>query len=177
MNNRLLHGVARLFRRIVSDQSGQELAETAMVLPLLLFLALGIVEFGSMFSTTYTLTSLGREGANIAARGAPLDTVNALMLENGADIGLSTLGGVITSRVVVIDTIPTVTAQAATGSYAGHSRIGLVNSAATGLLQLATDEGASFVVVEIFYIQDALTPLESILAATIPDTLYSRAVF
>jgi len=177
MNNRLLHGVARLFRRIVSDQSGQELAETAMVLPFLLILALGIVEFGSMFSATHTLTSLGREGANIAARGAPLDTVNALMLENGADIRLSTLGGVITSRVVVVDTVPTVTAQAATGSYAGHSRIGLVNSAATGLSQLAADEGASFVVVEIFYVQGPKTPMQRILAASTPDTLYSRAVF
>jgi len=177
MNSRLLRGAARLFRRVVSDQSGQELAETAMVLPFLLVLALGIVEFGSMFSTTHTLTSLGREGANIAARGAPLDTVNVLMLENGADIELSTFGGVITSRVTVTDTVPTIMAQRVTGSYAGHSRIGNVTEAAVGLSTLATDEGASFVVVEIFYVQGPKTPLQRILAASTPDTLYSRAVF
>lgn len=149
----------------------------AMVLPLLLVIALGIVEFGSMFGTSQTLTSLGREGANIAARGAPLDTVNVLMLENGAEIDLAGQGGSIVSRVVVVDSVPTVQEQAATGTYAGQSRIGNPGQPAAGLDQLNGAEGASFYVVELFYVYNDRTPLRRAFGNTVPDVLYSRAIF
>ena len=108
-------GAFERIRRIMRDESGQDVVEMAMVLPLLLVVALGIVEFGSMFGISHTLTSLGREGANIAARGAPLDTINALMLENGSEIDLAAHGGSIVSRVVVEDSVPTIAEQVATG--------------------------------------------------------------
>ena len=172
-----LGAVTRVLRRIVRNESGQELAETAMILPFLLMVALGIVEFGSIFATSHTLTSLGREGANIAARGAPLDTVNALMLENGAQIDLTGHGGSITSRVVVVDSVATIQDQRTTDTYAGQSRLGILGEPAAGLDLLARSEGASFYVVELFYVYDDRTPLGSILTVTIPDTLYSRAIF
>ena len=175
--SRLRHHPRRLFRRILRDESGQELAETAMILPFLLVVALGIVEFGSMFSTSHTLTSLGREGANIAARGVPLDTVNVLMLENGREIGLASHGGSIASRVVVVDGVPTIQDQGTTDTYAGRSRLGSIGEPAAGLDRLAGAEGASFYVVELFYVYDDRTPLGPILTTTVPDTLYSRAIF
>ncbi len=177
MNKSRLSAVTRVLRRIVRNESGQELAETAIILPLLMMVALGIVEFGSMFSTSHTLTSLGREGANIAARGAPLDTVNVLMLQNGAEIGLADHGGSITSRVVVVDSVPTIQDQRTTDTYAGRSRLGSIGEPAAGLDRLAGAEGASFYVVELFYVYDDITPLGPILTTTVPDTLYSRAIF
>ena len=153
------------------------MAEMAIVLPFLLILVLGIVEFGSMFSTSHTLTSLGREGANIAARGASLDTVNALVLENGSEIHLTEFGGVISSQVVVEDSVPTITSQAATEYYGGLSRLGNLNDAARGMESMAGAEGVSFRVVEIFYVPNRRTPLRALMNATVPDTLYSRAVF
>jgi hypothetical protein len=152
-----------LFRPIVRDESGQELAETAMILPFLLVLALGVVEFGTMFSTSHTLTSLGREGANIAARGTPLDTVNALMLESGADISLGALGGAITTHVVVEDSVPMIQAQAATPAYHNRSRLGRRGQPAQGLGSLAGAEGANFFVVELFYVRERKTPVWSLL--------------
>lgn len=148
-----------------------------MVLPFLLVLALGIVEFGSMFGTSHTLTSLGREGANIAARGAPLDTVNALMLENGAEIDLVNKGGSIVSRVVIQDSVPTIAEQVATGDYSGLSRIGDQGEPATGLDQLVGAEGISFYVVELFYVYEDRTPLARAFGNFVPDIIYSRAVF
>ncbi len=177
MSRRRVRGAIRAFRRIIRDESGQELVEMAMVLPFLLVVVLGIVEFGSMFGTQHTLTSLGREGANIAARGAPLDTVNALMLENGAEIDLAGHGGSIVSRVVVEDSVPTITEQVATGVYAGQSRIGNPGQPATGLDQLEGSEGASFYVVELFYVYDDRTPLGRAFGTIVPDMLYSRAIF
>lgn len=152
-----------LFRPIVRDESGQELAETAIILPFLLVLALGVVEFGTMFSTSHTLTSLGREGANIAARGTPLDTVNALMLENGAEISLRSFGGAITTHIVVEDSVPKIQAQAATPAYHGRSRLGMRGQPAQGLESLAGAEGANFYVVELFYVRERQTPLWSLL--------------
>lgn len=156
-------GLFGLFRPIVRDESGQELAETAIVLPFLLVLALGVVEFGTMFSTSHTLTSLGREGANIAARGTPLDTVNALMLENGAEISLRSFGGSITTHIVVEDSVPMIQAQASTPAYHSRSRLGMRGQPAQGLANLAGAEGANFYVVELFYVRERQTPLWSLL--------------
>ena len=180
MSKRRVRGVTRAFhrsRRIIRDESGQELVEMAIVLPILLVVVLGIVEFGSMFGTQHTLTSLGREGANIAARGAPLDTVNALMLENGAGIDLAGHGGSIVSRVVVEDSVPTIAEQVATGDYAGQSRMGNPGQPATGLDQLVGAEGVSFYVVELIYVYDDRTPLARAFGNFVPDVLYSRAIF
>jgi hypothetical protein len=177
MNKTHLLRSRHAFRRFLCDEAGQELAETAMILPFLLVLALGIVEFGSVFGTAHTLTSLGREGANIAARGAPLDTVNVLMLENGQEIDLAGQGGSITSRVVVQDSVPTIAAQGATNMYTGRSRLGNLGEPAVGLTSLADAEGASFFVVELFYVYEDKTPLGTILDSAVPDTLYSRAIF
>ncbi len=160
MTRRRLFG---LIRSIVRDESGQELAETAMILPFLLVLALGVVEFGTMFSTRHTLTSLGREGANIAARGTPLDTVNALMLESGAQISLDALGGSITTHVVVEDSVPMIQAQAATPAYHNRSRLGRRGQPAQGLGSLAGAEGGNFYVVELFYVRERKTPIWSLL--------------
>jgi len=47
---------------------GQSLVEFALLLPILLLLVLGAMDFGRMFSTKITLTNAAREGANYLAR-------------------------------------------------------------------------------------------------------------
>jgi len=49
-----------------SDQSGAELVEFALVLPLLLLVVLGIVDFGLLFQRYEVLTNAAREGARVA---------------------------------------------------------------------------------------------------------------
>jgi Flp pilus assembly protein TadG len=48
--------------------AGQSLVEFALVLPVLLLLILGAVDFGRLFSTKISLTNAAREGANYLAR-------------------------------------------------------------------------------------------------------------
>ena len=170
-------GPDSLLRRLVRCERGQDVAEMAMVLPFLLVVVLGVVEFGTMFGAQHTLTSLGREGANIAARGASLDTVTALMLETGQEIGLATQGGVVSSLVQVIDGEPVVMEQVASEGHEGRSRLGAVADTAVGLDRVRGDEGASFYVVELFYAHEEQTPLRNLLGGGVPDTLYSRAIF
>lgn len=58
--------VTRLRRRVRSE-SGAELIEVALTLPLLLLVVLGIIEFGFLFQEYEVVTNAAREGARIAA--------------------------------------------------------------------------------------------------------------
>lgn len=53
----------KLFKR----EQGQSLVEFALVLPVLMLILLGIVEFGWMFNAKITLTSAAREAARVYA--------------------------------------------------------------------------------------------------------------
>jgi Flp pilus assembly protein TadG len=53
-------------RRLRSSERGAELIEFALVLPLLLLLVLGIVDFGFLFQRYEVVTNAAREGARLA---------------------------------------------------------------------------------------------------------------
>jgi Flp pilus assembly protein TadG len=53
-------------RRLVRSESGAELIEFSLTLPLLLLIVLGIIEFGFVFREYEIVTNAAREGARIA---------------------------------------------------------------------------------------------------------------
>ena len=55
--------------RLKKENKGQALVELALVLPILLLLVFGIVEFGRIFGTYLMVTHGAREGARAAAVG------------------------------------------------------------------------------------------------------------
>jgi hypothetical protein len=61
------------------NNRGQALIELTFIAPLLIILAFGAIEVGSVISTYLTLTHLTREGANLASRGGsvPIDRSGA----------------------------------------------------------------------------------------------------
>jgi Flp pilus assembly protein TadG len=56
----------RLLRRLVGSDSGAELIEFGLTLPLLLLVVLGMIEFGFVFQQYEVVTNAAREGARIA---------------------------------------------------------------------------------------------------------------
>jgi Flp pilus assembly protein TadG len=58
--------MASVNRRSWSSESGAELVEFAIVLPLLLLVLFGIVDFGMLFHRYQVVTNAAREGARIA---------------------------------------------------------------------------------------------------------------
>jgi Flp pilus assembly protein TadG len=56
-----------VLRRLRRSESGAELIEFALTLPLLLLVVLGIIEFGFVFQQYEVVTNAAREGARIAA--------------------------------------------------------------------------------------------------------------
>ncbi len=60
-----------LLRRLVRGGRGQSLVEFALVLPLLLIMVFGIIDFGMGLRSYISLSSATREGARFAAVGNP----------------------------------------------------------------------------------------------------------
>ena len=58
--------MTRLFRKAVWSERGTAIIETAVTLPLLLLVAVGIFEFGRAYQTWQVLTNAAREGARVA---------------------------------------------------------------------------------------------------------------
>ena len=65
-------------RRAWRSERGQSLVETALALPLLLVVSIGIFEFGRAYQTWQVLTNAAREGARVAV--LPNSTVGDVQL-------------------------------------------------------------------------------------------------
>jgi Flp pilus assembly protein TadG len=63
-----------MWRFKLKDQRGQALVEMALVMPILLMMLFGIVEFGRIYNYQLTLSNAVREGARFAAVGPFTDT-------------------------------------------------------------------------------------------------------
>ena len=63
--------MSRLRRHYVHDDRGSVAVEFALVLPILLLVVFGIIDFGRMLNAQITLTQAAREGARWAALGQP----------------------------------------------------------------------------------------------------------
>jgi Flp pilus assembly protein TadG len=76
----------------VGDEGGQALVEFALVLPLLLVVVTGIIQFGVVFKDYIALTDAVRSGARVAAisRPAPNPTaqVQQATVNSGGSLGL-----------------------------------------------------------------------------------------
>jgi Flp pilus assembly protein TadG len=62
--------MSRLRRRLAGDE-GTAMLETALTLPLLLVVSVGIFEFGRAYQTWQVLTNAAREGARVAVMPNP----------------------------------------------------------------------------------------------------------
>lgn len=63
--------------KLLNSKKGQALVETALTLPLLLLILMGIVEFGRIFNAYLIVTNASREGARYAAINSTDTTVNS----------------------------------------------------------------------------------------------------
>jgi hypothetical protein len=148
-----------------------------MVLPLMLFLFLGMVEIGNALAISNTLSRLTREGANIASRGTSLDTVVNIVTYNGQDIHLGQRGGAVVSRISVRSDGLKILDQVATSGLTDRSRLGEVGSDPVSFASYGLEPGNTHYVVEIFYHYRPITPFARLFESALPDPIYERAVF
>ena len=93
-----LAGFARsLAGKVMRDDRGATAVEFALLLPLLLLIVMGIVDFGRMLNAQQTLTQAAREGARLVALAQP----NVTGRTQAAASGLSPVGVAIQSSCPV----------------------------------------------------------------------------
>jgi Flp pilus assembly protein TadG len=88
----------RVLKRLRRSESGAEVIEFALTLPLLLLLVLGMIEFGFLFQEYEVVTNAAREGARIAVlptysqtQAARVNNARARVNEYLNNAGLSSL--------------------------------------------------------------------------------------
>jgi len=106
-----------LLRRLVGADSGAELIEFGLTLPLLLLVVLGMIEFGFVFQQYEVVTNAAREGARIAV--LPTYAASETARVNNATARVNqylTDGGLTYSLATVSVGVPVATALAAPAS-------------------------------------------------------------
>ncbi len=79
----------RLVKKIIKDKRGQALVELALVLPLIILLVMGTMEFGRIFHSYLLITNASREGARAGVTGAD-DAVIIIKAKDAAEsLGLN----------------------------------------------------------------------------------------
>ena len=61
----------------LKDEKGQALVEFAIILPVLLLILLGIIEFGLMLNSYLTIQNASREGARLGIVGGTTDEIKS----------------------------------------------------------------------------------------------------
>jgi Flp pilus assembly protein TadG len=107
--------------RRLRGERGTAIIETALTLPLLLFLGVGIVEFGRAYETSQVITNAAREGARVAilpnqAAGA-VDTRVRQYLNVGGLVSDSSVGVAVTPATVATGGGSTAPASQVTVTY------------------------------------------------------------
>jgi len=172
--------MVRYLRSLRSCDRAQSLVETAISLPLLLVVFLGMVELSHAYDMVHGMGSISREAANIASRGGTLAEAQGVALTNGSDLGIDTRGGVVVSRIVFTDSWwsgsrARVMEQLTSNGYA--SRLAAVNRNVPALNSAGYSTDTEVFAVEVFLPYEPITPIGSWLGRLIPDVVYERAVF
>jgi Flp pilus assembly protein TadG len=189
-----------------AGERGQSLIEFALVLPLLIVLALGVVEISYGLLDHHVLTKLTREGSNLISRDTSLqDAATAMksmssrpinfdsgsrmifsVLKKGATTGTANYDKVILYQRHEFGSLSGVRSKlntTGTGAFRGAPEYEAINSDSDARLQLTNlpanltlVRGGMLYVTEIYTKHPALTPLDRF-GVTVADTLYSVAYF
>ena len=108
-------------RRTFRSERGAAMIEAAMTLPLLLFICIGIIEFGRLYQTWQVMTNAAREGARIAVLPTPVtggpEARVRQYLQSGSLKSDSSVGVAVTPVTVDIGSAGTASGSKVTVTY------------------------------------------------------------
>lgn len=95
-----------MLRSMIKNKNGQAIVETAIVLPLLLAIVLGIIEFGNIYSHQLAINNLARHSVRMAVvatdKSSAADNTLEASVEatmSGADVEITRSGSDVTATV------------------------------------------------------------------------------
>jgi hypothetical protein len=173
-------------------QRGAALLELAILLPLLVVLAFGVIDLGRLIHARLIVANVSREGGSLASRDLQLGTTAGttlidMLLSSAKPFELSgSLGRIYVTKIkagrTLNDPLPYIFSRDSGGSYGISSSIrGNVTRTPTGVPtslynrlifeeapQSASDI-AEITVVEVFYFYRPITPLPNFVQNLFPD--------
>jgi Flp pilus assembly protein TadG len=182
-------------------ESGAALLELALLLPILVVLAFGVIDLGRLIHARLVVTNVSREGGSLASRGMDIqtgDNLIAMLQSSATPFNLQTQGRIYVTRIKAgetqADPLPYVDSRFQGGAYGVSSSIGgNVGQAPTGLSTTmynhlrfepapqSTSDIAEITVVEVFYHYRPITPLPNFVQNLFPVNggilIGSRAIF
>lgn len=191
-------------RRSIACTHGQSIVEFAIVMPLVMILALGVIEVSYALLHQHVVTKLTREGSNLISRDTSLQDAAAAMqnmsttpvsFDNGSTLIFSVIKDVATigannfGKPVLYQRYQfgTLSAQSTlttlgSGSFGAGPDYEAANSDNDTRLQITNlppnliTTGGMLYVTEIYTLHPLITPLDRF-GITLPSTLYSIAYF
>lgn len=192
-------------RNRLRDQSGQSVAEMAMMLPLIVTLSLGIIELGYALLDQHVVAKMSREGSNLISRDASIQfAFQALQSMRTGNIDFTSSSKVIFTVVKQPTSGTNAGVNVVAARYTGGAAVGggsaITCSGCSGNLGSAPDymaadpdntsslrvtagvpagsigPGGYLYVTEIFTNHPLITPFDR-LGIAVPTSLYSIAYF
>jgi uncharacterized protein (UPF0333 family) len=189
----------------LKDSRGQTILEFSIVMPIILLLVLGVVEFGFALLDQQVVTKLTREGSNLISRNSSLDDAKTALrtmatrpvdFTNGSVMIFSVLkrGGTPSTanfqKIILYQRTSTGNGSGSSklltsgnGSFRGAPDYEALNSDTDTRLQitnvpnnLITVDGGLMYVTEIWTRHTLITPFHAF-GARLPENLYSIAYF
>jgi hypothetical protein len=190
----------------LTGSRGQSLVEFAFLMPLILVVALGVIEFGYALLDQHVVTKLTREGSNLISRDTTLgDAVTAMrsmstrpvdfqnssrvifsVIKKGATTGTANYDQVILYQRHEYGALGGQSSGLRTqgaGAFGAGPDYVAVNSDTDTRLQIANlpaylnvTRGGLVYVTEVFTRHNLITPLDRF-GVSVPNTLYSIAFF
>ena len=193
----------RGLRRRVACTSGQALLEFALIVPLVLVLALGVIEVGYALLDQHVVTKLAREGSNLISRDTsladaatamrnmssrPVDfnngssTVIFSVVKNVATVGANNYNKPVLYQRYVYGSLPgSSVLNNSGGTFGSAPEFQALNSDSDTSLQITnlpatTSLGGFLYITEIYTRHPLITPFDRF-GIQVPQTLYSIAYF
>jgi Flp pilus assembly protein TadG len=126
------------WRRLWAGDEGAQIAEFALVLPLLTVLAIGVFDFGSAFNTKQRIVHAAREAARVAANQSTSDLSSA---STGTDGSVAVVRDVVASYLRGANLSDCGLQGAAPTAAANIRWVYTVNSGCAGNLTLTIERG------------------------------------
>ena len=177
---------------------GAALLELALLLPLLVVLAFGVIDLGRLIHARLVVTNVSREGGSLASRDIRVGNDLITMLQSSATpFNLQTDGRIYVIKIKAgetrYDPLPYIDSRASGGTYSVSSSItGNVGDTPGGLSStmmnhltfrtaINTSELSEISIVEVFYHYRPITPLPNFVLNLFPVDggilIGSRAIF
>jgi hypothetical protein len=183
----------------LSDNQGASLIELALLLPILVVLAFGVIDFGRLIHARLVVTNVSREGGSLACRDlkSPADLISMLQ-SSATPFDLKNQGRIYVIKIkagydATTHVLPYIAIKNYDGSYNVSSSItgsvgdppGGLSSALYDHLRYKTANKTSDIseinVVEVFYRYTPITPLPNFIQNLVLPTggilIGSKAVF